>query len=87
MKNVFAQMDDLNDREQALAQWVCYSLLGNDQDQAGNDIRRQAQVAGFTQEQLQQIAEAVGRFEEALQGEDESLSDLLASATKSTCCS
>ena len=87
MENVFAQFNDLNGREQALAQWIAYTCLGNGQEKQEAAIRQQALAAGFNEQQLQQMAAAVGSFEEALQAEDESLSDLLAGATKSTCCS
>lgn len=74
----------LNAREAAVARIIAFISLGEDELQK---IQPSIEQLGLNPDDIAEIKQHLSDFENQLAAEDESLSDLLANAAKSTCCS
>jgi len=81
MEHVFAEIDGLNAREQAIAQIVLQMALHVEADAA------LAKASGLEAQQLARLQEKVRQFERELANSSPTLSSLLSKTAKSSCCS
>lgn len=82
MTNYFS-LDSLSSRESSVAQLIaCLALNGKDSDLYQTSVKALGLDAGS----LSKIEAAFDETEKALADSDVKLSDLLANASKSTCC-
>lgn len=83
MELVF-NLESLSERENLIAQLVaCVALEGQD----NGVFRKTRDALNLPADSLGDIEKALSKLENHLASTDDSLSDLLASASKSTCCS
>lgn len=83
MQELF-KIPSFSERDAAIARIIAFISIGEDNSAK---IQESIQQLNLSEQDLEDLKANLNRFEEALAAEDESLSDLLANASKSTCCS